>query len=214
MSPKSTLWGLRPKLYVKGLRARLLHLHSDLFDIQDQVRRANVYHPESLTALEKMVVILEDRRFFRHFGVDIISVIRELARLFTGRRHGGASTIDMQLVRTITGYKEPTLRRKLYECLLAIIIQRRYSKIAILRAYLDCAFFGSHLIGATRVSKVLFDLLPSRLNDQQACFVAAMLVCPRPTNPSDKWVSRIERRANYGYSIYIRDKDRFDKLPC
>lgn len=204
---------LKPKLYFPGIRKRLLALHADLFDIDDQIRRANTFYPFEITSLEKMVIVLEDRRFFRHFGVDTRSVIRELTRLLTGRRHGGASTIDMQLVRTVTGYKELKLRRKIYECLLATIIQRRYSKIQILRAYLDCAFFGSHLIGAIKASRVLFQASPANLSDEQASFIAAMLVCPRPNRPSVQWESRVQRRANYGYSVYIKNKDRFDQMP-
>lgn len=212
VTPKR-LWELKPKLYTLGIRKRLLTLHSDLFDINDQIRNANAFYPADITSLEKLVIVLEDRRFFRHCGVDIRSVVRELIRLLTFRTHGGASTIDMQFVRTVTGYKEPTLRRKLYECVLATIIQRRYSKIQILRAYLNCAFFGSHLIGASKASRVMFGTSPVQLSDEQAAFIAAMLVCPRPAKPSIGWQSRIQRRANYGYSIYINNKDRFDQHP-
>ncbi|MGI0134052.1 MAG: biosynthetic peptidoglycan transglycosylase, partial [Candidatus Micrarchaeaceae archaeon] len=182
--------------------------------INDQIGSANTYFPQQLTSLEKMVVILEDRRFFNHHGVDFLAVIRELAKLLIGKRHGGASTIDMQLVRTVTGYKALTIKRKLYECILAIIIQRRYNKTQILRSYMNCAFFGSHLIGATRASQALFGQPPTNLDDSQAAFIAAMLVCPKPMRSTPKWESRVKRRADYGYSIYISNKDRFDKLPC
>lgn len=212
VTPKE-LWELEPKLYTRGIRKRLLALHSDLFDIHDQIQKANSYYPHEIISLEKMVIVLEDRRFFHHFGVDIRSVARELARLLTFRRHGGASTIDMQLVRTVTGYRQPTLRRKIYECFLATIIQRRYSKIKILRAYLNCAFFGSHLVGATKASETVFGMAPMKMTDKQAAFIAAMLVCPRPKEPSEKWQSRVQRRADYGYSVYINNKDRFDQYP-
>jgi len=212
VTPKK-LWELKPKLYARGIRKRLLALHCDLFDIHDQIQKANSHYPRKITSLEKLVIVLEDRRFFHHFGVDIWSVARELVRLLMFRRHGGASTIDMQLVRTVTGYRQPTLRRKIYECFLATIIQRRYSKIKILRAYLNCAFFGSHLVGATKASMAVFGIASVELSDKQAAFVAAMLVCPRPKEPSEKWQLRIQRRANYGYSIYINHKDRFDQYP-
>jgi len=212
-SPKR-LWGSKPKLRFRGIRKRLLALHADLFDIDAQVKRPSSYYSSEITPLEKMIIVLEDRRFFDHFGVDFRSIIRELAKLMTFRRHGGASTIDMQLVRTITGYKELTFQRKIYECLLATIIQRRYSKIRILRTYLNCAFFGSHLIGASKASELMFRVAPDHLSNEQAAFIAAMLVCPRPTHPTEQWQSRIQRRANYGYSIYINNKDRFDQHPC
>lgn len=215
MSTKKTLASLAPKLHLraKSFRQRLLDLHADLFDIDTHVRKANQYHPSNLTTLEKMVMVLEDRRFFNHFGVDIYSVIREFLKFVAFKRHGGASTIDMQLVRTVTGYKQRTLKRKSYECLLAVIIQRRYSKIKILRAYLDCAFFGSHLIGADKAAGKLYGVDSTALSEDQASFIAAMLVSPRPRKPSEQWASRVERRAKYGHAIYIRYKDRFDQLP-
>ncbi len=212
VTPKR-LWELKPKLHILGIRKRLLALHSNLFDIHDQICKTNAFYPSDLTSLEKLVIVLEDRRFFSHYGVDTRSVAREFARLLAFRTHGGASTIDMQFVRTVTGYKELTLRRKVYECVLATVIQRRYSKVQILRAYLNCAFFGSHLIGASKASRAVFGVSSADLSNEQAAFIAAMLVCPRPTRPSAQWQSRVQRRADYGYSIYINNKDRFDQYP-
>ena len=210
------LWELKPKLRIRSntLRNRLLALHADLFDIDAKVGKFSAYYPAHITSLEKMVIVLEDRRFFKHFGVDLRSVVRELLRLLTGRKHGGASTIDMQFVRTVTGYKALTLKRKLYECLLATIVQRRYTKIQILRSYLNCAFFGSHILGADKAAQRVFGVPAATLSDEQAAFIAAMLVCPRPTRPRPEWESRIQRRAQYGYSIYIRNKNRFDQYPA
>lgn len=214
-SPAKNLWELKPKLRIrsKSLRSRLLALHADLFDIDAKVSKFSAHYPAHITSLEKMVIVLEDRRFFKHFGVDLRSVVRELLRLLTGRRHGGASTIDMQFVRTVTGYKALTLKRKLYECLLATIIQRRYTKIQILRSYLNCAFFGSHLVGADKAAHRIFGEAAKALSDEQAAFIAAMLVCPKPIQPTSEWESRVQRRAQYGYSIYIRSKNRFDQYP-
>ena len=94
-------------------RRILVRVHRDLFKIERRI--VYDYWPEPLSSLEVMVLILEDRRFFQHHGVDFISCVRELSRALLLKSHGGASTIDMQLVRTATGYRERTLRRKLYE---------------------------------------------------------------------------------------------------
>jgi len=185
----------------------------DLFRIERYVNRVYAYYPESLTEFEKLVLVLEDRRFTTHHGVDSISLLREVLRAITFRRHGGASTIDMQFVRTATGYKERTLRRKLYEILLAVIIQFRYSKVVILRSYLACAFFGSHLTGADSAARKLYHKSANYLSTDEAAVVAAMLVYPRPLRPTSSWKSRIDRRANYGIRIYIADKKRFDEMP-
>jgi membrane peptidoglycan carboxypeptidase len=174
---------------------------------------AGDYYPAPLSKFEVAVLILEDRRFFSHWGVDPVAVVREIARAATFRKHGGASTVDMQLVRTATGYKERRLSRKLYESLLATLIQFRYSKPRILRSYLASAFFGSHLIGAETASLKLFGRFPDDLPIEESALLAAMLVYPKPTLPTDNWLVKIRRRANYAQRLYPRYEQRFKKLP-
>jgi membrane peptidoglycan carboxypeptidase len=203
----------KPKLGPIGIRAALLRIHTDLLRIHRRVDTWADYRFYEFSNLEKMVVVLEDRRFFNHAGIDLISCARELSRALIFRRHGGASTIDMQFVRTATGYYQKTIGRKLYEMLLTILIQYRYSKIVILRSYLDHAFFGSHLIGADKAAEALFGLGHDELNVDQAARLAAMLVYPRPLQETPAWSRRVERRARYGVSIYLTDKKRFDKIP-
>lgn len=199
----------RPKLKLFSLRDFLIQMHIDLMCIDAYIiKNADHLHP-TLTALEEMVLTLEDRRFFKHYGVDLRSGVREVLRAILRRKHGGASTIDMQFVRTVTGYRQKTMRRKLYEILLATIIQRRYKKIIILRSYLSCAFFGSHLIGGSAAAKKVFQKTEYELNLNESAFIAAMLVYPRPQFPTASWRSRVQLRANYGQRIHITSKDRF-----
>lgn len=189
----------------------LIKIHMDLFEVEKRVVREWQVLP--LSHFEKLVLVLEDHRFFGHRGVDWISCLRELIRAVSVQKYGGASTIDMQFVRTATGYKQHTLRRKLYEMLLAWLIQFRYDKYTILRSYLNCAFFGSHLIGATRPSYFLFGRSPDELAPEEASLLAAMLVYPRPLQPAAAWETKLRRRANYAIRRYGRLKQRFDKLP-
>jgi membrane peptidoglycan carboxypeptidase len=160
----------------------------------------------TLTPLELMIIILEDKRFFSHPGVDILSVVRELSKAFTFRRFGGASTIEMQFVRTATGYRQHSIRRKLYEALLALTIQSRYGKLAILRSYMACAFFGSGLIGADAAANKVFGKDSSRLVLGEAAIIAAMLARPRPLAGLPSWEARVQRRAMYGLHVYAAIK--------
>lgn len=194
-----------------SFRRLLVRIHTDLQRIGSHVRFS--FGDTKLSKFEMMVLISEDRRFFRHYGFDLISIIREVVRFLTFRRHGGASTIDMQFVRTVTGYRERKLSRKLYEILLAWLIQFRFSKVEILRAYLSCAFFGSRLIGAEAAARKMFQKDSAMLDENDAAKLAAMLVYPRPLSPSVLWQAKIERRANYIVRIYPRMKKRFEKLP-
>ena len=119
----------------------------------------------------------------------------------------------MQLVRTATNYRALTLKRKLYEMLLAILLQFRCSKIVILRSYLACAFFGSHLWGADAASQKVFGKRAVDLDVDEAAYIASMLVYPRPLSPTAEWESKVKRRAYYGKRIYIAHKERFDQIP-
>lgn len=207
------LYEQQPKLRTFRPREILTKVHLDLFRVHFNIKRSLAYYPQELTNLEKLTLVLEDRRFHHHHGFDVKSTLREFFRAFTLRSHGGASTIDMQFVRTSTGYKERKLRRKLYEMFLAVLIQFRYSKITILRSYLDCAYFGSHLKGANAAARRVFGKMAHELSIEEAAFIAAMLVYPRPSHPTDEWELRVRRRADYGKRIYISNKERFDQFP-
>ncbi|THD44613.1 MAG: hypothetical protein E7774_10080 [Bradyrhizobium sp.] len=187
-----------------------VNLQDDLSRIDRFVTDSSDTIPAALTALELMTIALEDRRFFGHFGVDVRSVVRECLKAVTFRKHGGASTIDMQFVRTATGYRAHTWRRKLYEAFLAVLIQFRHSKLQILRSYLACAFFGSGLTGAETAAQKMFRKNASLLGLKEASVVGAMLACPRPLNGSPNWDLRVRRRAAYAIEIYNLSKQRLN----
>lgn len=199
-------------LRIPSLRQVLIYIHKDLFMIERKTLLYEGYFYK-LSDFEILVLVLEDRRFLQHRGVDLVACIREIVKALLLRKHGGASTIDMQFVRTATGYREKTLRRKLYEIFLAMLIQYRYPKRTILRSYLKCAFFGSHLIGIERASKEVFGIYPHQLKIEQAAFLAAMLVYPRPLQPTEKWLAKVTKRAEYGYRRMLRLKQSFQQVP-
>lgn len=200
----------RPRLQVWNPKKTLIKIHRDLFLIHTFIDPH--FDEGSLTLFEKLVLTVEDKRFFDHPGVDLISTCRATAKAMIGRGKGGASTIDMQFVRTATGYRQKTFKRKLYEMFLAVLIQFRYSKKQILRSYLDCAFFGSGLHSASAASHKVFQNHPGRLNPYEASHLASMLVYPRPLLGSDSWRNKIERRGKYSLLRFDRLKKRFEKI--
>lgn len=190
-----------------SLKYFLFQAYKDL-----QFIESNIYGfdwPLELTAVEKAVIILEDRRYFLHSGIDWKSGVREIWRKCTFRRHGGASTIDMQFVRTCTGYKEVTFRRKLYEMYLAWALNHRASKLNILRSYLNLAYFGSGVSGVENAAQVLFNRGADELNEQEAFKIASMLVYPRPLIPPPEWEIKINRRASYGSRLVVKHGKRY-----
>lgn len=202
----------QPRKQYPSLRRWLLKLHQDLLSIHSVIEPYVAEYPKCLSDFERLVLTLEDRRFFKHMGVDWRRFVREAFRAITFRTHGGASTIDMQLVRTATGYRDRKIQRKLYEALLAYIIQHRYSKLEIMRSYMRIAYFGTGMKGSEAAARHLYNMHPTQLDVDQAASVAAMLVFPRPRNPSKGWAYKHLRRANYIKAVYARRKDSFDKL--
>jgi penicillin-binding protein 2A len=189
-------------------------LQDDLSRVDRLVRPSSMESRVALNGLELMVLSLEDRRFFRHFGVDPRSVAWEVIKLMRGKKYGGASTIDMQFVRTATGYRALTLKRKLYEVLLAMLIQFRYKKIEILESYLACAHFGFGLTGAEATAQKLFGKAVNQLDLTEAALMSAMLARPRPLRASLVWQRRIETRAAYAIEVYMSGKLRLPRQMC
>ena len=197
-------------LTVPSSKRVLISLNMELGALYDQYRP--YYKYGNLTEFEKLVLVLEDRRYFSHSGVDPKSLLREVIRAVLGRRHGGASTIDMQFIRTVNARRELTYRRKIRELILAVVIQFHFDKKAMLRSYLAIAFFGSGLTGSVEASQAFFGTWPENLTREQASQLAAMLVYPKPLVAGEKWFNRINRRARYGLKMLPRFEERFDKV--
>jgi membrane carboxypeptidase/penicillin-binding protein PbpC len=162
--------------------------------IQSAASVGRAYSPELL----ELVLVLEDRRFADHNGVDLLAAARAFARWIIRRPRGGASTIDMQLARTITGYRAKTIARKLYESALAVAIRRSASAEAVLLAYLDVAYFGPGVRGAEAAAFAYFKQPTAALSLPQCAELAAMLVYPLPKRVEADWVAKVEQRARYG----------------
>ncbi|MGI8747438.1 MAG: transglycosylase domain-containing protein, partial [Deinococcus sp.] len=134
--------------------------------------------------LSKAVVSSEDRRFYSHHGVDPRGLARALLRSAQGNVEGG-STITQQVVRStilsdIKDEKTPT--RKAKEALLALQVERHFSKAEILTAYLNVVYWGvgrSDLLGAGDAARAYFGTNASRLTLAQSVYLATLLPNPR-----------------------------------
>ncbi len=191
--------------HYRKFRRFLVDLNMDLSYISSKMSDCDSYG--EFSDLEYYVMALEDRRFISHCGFDIKAFVRELTKKVKGRKHGGASTIDMQMVRTITGFKDLTVYRKLYEILLSWLVNFHFTKKQIIRCYLRNAFFGSHLIGVEKASFAMFGKAPSMLNRDESAFVAAMLLRPKPLSPKVEWFGIVNSRASYAQSARVFVKE-------
>ncbi|WP_280552556.1 biosynthetic peptidoglycan transglycosylase [Halomonas sp. 25-S5] len=140
------------------------------------------------------LVIAEDHRSNFHPGVDPIAIGRMfLARIKKNQPRGGASTIEQQFARVVTGRYERTMFRKFREQMLAIMISRRASKASIASAYLAIAFYGTEFVGISGLRAHFGEDLKN-VSFQQALQVVVYLKYPRPRIPTEEWNNKISRR--------------------
>jgi penicillin-binding protein 1C len=151
----------------------------------DAQRRRLAWTPlgEISPALQAAVVAAEDRRFFRHGGVDVLAVLSAAAGYVTGRPLRGASTISMQVATLIApgaGRRRGprTLAEKWWQMRAAWALERRWSKAEILEAYLNLATFRGELQGVRSATSVLFGKAPHGLSEVESVVLAALLRSP------------------------------------
>lgn len=144
----------------------------------------------------RVLAVAEDRRNALHPGVDPIGIFRAVLVRICRKEIQGASTIEQQFIRVVTGSYEMTIQRKIKEQALAIAVSRRRSKTQIASAYLFIAHYGSKLNGASRLS----ELCGMNLNECPAHTVyeaVARLKYPEPSHPSLAWRQKLVRRTRY-----------------
>lgn len=134
-------------------------------------------------ALIKAVIDGEDRRFWRHHGIDWQSALGALRDNFLMHRHRGASTITMQLASLLTSPEHPhvgahTLGQKLIQMRTALALERRFSKQQILECYLNLLQFRGELQGIGAAAAVLAGKTPAGLSAGESAVLAALLPGP------------------------------------
>jgi membrane carboxypeptidase/penicillin-binding protein PbpC len=123
-------------------------LRITLQQVYDFHQRDVVGRPSLLA--QQLLISGEDHRFFSHCGIDPFAIGRAILRTLLGHREG-ASTIEMQLVRVLTGRYEVSARRKFREMALATLLTRVVPKAALPAIYLRVGYFGWRMIGLTAI---------------------------------------------------------------
>ncbi|MGQ0681473.1 transglycosylase domain-containing protein, partial [Bradyrhizobium sp.] len=132
----------------------------------------------------KLLLAFEDKRFHSHAGIDPLALTRAAFQLVTsGRIVSGGSTITMQVVRLLLGEHDRSLWGKFRQALLALALERRFSKDEILRLYLRLAPFGGNLEGVRAASLAYFGKEPRRLSVAEAALLVAIPQSPEMRRP-------------------------------
>ncbi len=138
----------------------------------------------------------EDRRFYRHGAVDPAGTARALwTDLRAGRTAEGGSTLTQQLARTLFLGPEQTLKRKAQEAVLAVELERRLSKDAVLELYLNRIYFGAGAYGIEAASRTYFGHGPRELTLAESALLAALPKAPSRLDPASGDLDAARARA-------------------
>ncbi|HSW36356.1 MAG TPA: PBP1A family penicillin-binding protein [Candidatus Limnocylindrales bacterium] len=139
-------------------------------------------------------IAIEDERFHRHFGFDIIASARAAwANFQAGAIVQGGSTITQQLAQNYFLTKEVSYERKVQEIWMALQFERKYSKEEILEMYLNLIYFGNGAYGVETAARTYFDKGIGELSVAEAAMLAAMVRLPNFYNPFNNEEAALSR---------------------
>lgn len=219
------LWAAAGTLAVKGvilyrdaLRAKPLAAC-----VAEQRARPDYVPLSALPACyTQAVVAVEDSRFYRHGGVDVLSIARAAwVDLTSLSLKEGGSTITQQLVKNLYFTQEKRLARKIAEALMALTLESAYSKEEILELYVNTIYFGSGYTGVDAASKGYFGVPPGEMNACQCTLLAGIPQAPtayapnaHPELPRERQKTVVARMVEAGCLTDEQGRQILDGTPC
>jgi penicillin-binding protein 1A len=160
-------------------------------------RRTVLPLAEMSPAIPAAFLAIEDKRFYQHNGIDYVRFLGALRRVILARRYAeGFSTITMQLPRNIFDRvsRKKTIRRKIREVLMALEIERTFSKDRILELYLNQIYLGGGANGVEEAAQRYFGKSSSQVNVAEAAMLAALPLRPAAYDPRRHPDAAVRRR--------------------
>lgn len=161
-----------------------------IFSIEDAVneRQRRIPHYVSLDniprSLQQAIIAVEDARFYSHSGFDVTGIARAtVVNLEAGDIEEGASTITQQLVKNMFLTPEQSFSRKAEELILAMNIERHFSKDKIIEMYLNTIYFGSNFYGIYDAAQGYFGKVPEELTVAESAMLAGLPNAPSLYSP-------------------------------
>src|SRR5205085_4670547 len=179
--------------------------------LAEYARERRLYVP--IQAVPKLVtnafIAAEDKNFYEHGGIDFSGIARAavlyIQQYGSGRRPQGASTITQQVAKNFLLTNEVSFSRKIKEALLAMKIERAFSKEKILELYLNEIYLGMGAYGVAAASLLYFDKSVHELSVAEAAYLAALPKAPNNYHPFRQRERAIERR-NYVLDRMVEDR--------
>ena len=146
--------------------------------------------------LQNAFIAAEDVRFYQHIGIDPRGIIRAIwSNITYGEVSEGGSTITQQLAKNALLTQERTLKRKIQEAVLALQIERQYSKTEILEMYLNQIYFGQGAYGVQAAAQVYFGKNVEQLNLAECAMLAGIPKSPNYYSPASNFKAAKDRQS-------------------
>ncbi|MGZ8510218.1 MAG: penicillin-binding protein 1A, partial [Chitinophagaceae bacterium] len=157
--------------------------------------RSNVKYRDISANVTNALIATEDERFYNHAGIDFKSTLRAV---FTMGKQGGGSTLTQQLAKALLdqGSKNSAWRvvEKLKEWIIAVKLERNFTKEEIVTLYLNAVPFGNNIYGIRNAARTFFQKEPDRLNIEEAALLVGMLKGNSIYNPVRNPKAALDRR--------------------
>lgn len=168
-----------------------------LYDINQGVRRSEIPLSEMGENIKNATISIEDEHFYSHNGIRPTSIIRAiLVNIFKGSLSQGGSTITQQIIKNTLLNTDKTFTRKIKEWVLAIKLERHFSKDDILAIYLNDNPYGGTIYGIEEASHAYLNKKSSELTVAEAAYMAAIPKAPTYYSPFGKNKDKLEARKN------------------
>lgn len=170
--------------YTPKLVTQLYDRNGKVFTTFARERRVMLKEGQIPKVVQDAVLASEDANFFNHGGIDAVGILRAAyTDIRAGKVKEGASTISMQLARSVFLSRERTWRRKIEEAFLAVELEKNYSKQQILALYLNLVNLGHGNYGVEAASRYYFNKPAAQLTLPEAATLAGILPAPSRYSP-------------------------------
>jgi penicillin-binding protein 1A len=168
----------RPSVTILAADGTLLTTYGDLFGQALTLKEMSPYLP-------KAVIAAEDRRFYSHFGIDPLGLLRAaFANLAAGHVVQGGSTITQQLAKNLFLTPQRSITRKIQETLLALWLEHRFTKDQILEIYLNRVYLGAGTYGVDAAAHRYFNKSARSTTLFESAAIAGLLKAPTRFSPA------------------------------
>ncbi|HQS49152.1 MAG TPA: penicillin-binding protein 1A [Xanthobacteraceae bacterium] len=146
--------------------------------------------------LPKAFIAIEDRRFYDHWGIDVMGLARAMfTNLTSGRVRQGGSTLTQQLAKNLFLTQERTFARKIQEVVLALWLEKKFSKAEILDLYMNRVYFGSGAYGVEAAAQRYFGKSARNVTLSEAAMLAGIVNAPSRLAPTRNLKAAQDRAA-------------------